>query len=92
MKAVDLFAGAGGLSLGMKSRGIKVVLANEIIADFAATYQANHADCHVINSDIHDVDFAEQASRLGYGRGIDIVCGGPPCQGFSTVGKKLSRS
>lgn len=91
MITVDLFSGAGGLSLGLESAGAKVVLANEIIPDFAKTYAANHPHTHVINADIHEVDFAAEVTKLGYGNGVDIVCGGPPCQGFSTVGKKDQR-
>lgn len=91
MIAVDLFAGAGGLSLGLESAGINVVLANEIMSDFAATYRENHPGTNVVNADIHDVDFGAVISKIGYGKGVDLVCGGPPCQGFSTVGKKDRR-
>ena len=51
--AVELFAGAGGLSIGLERAGIHVVIANEIMPDFAATLAANHPDTNVINEDIH---------------------------------------
>ena len=51
--AVELFAGAGGLSIGLERAGIHVVIANEIMPDFAATLAANHPDTNVINDDIH---------------------------------------
>jgi DNA (cytosine-5)-methyltransferase 1 len=85
MKAIELFAGAGGLSLGLKQAGIDVVLANEIEKDFAITYTINNPKTNMINDDIHNIDWFRELSNFGK---IDIVSGGPPCQGFSTVGSK----
>jgi len=87
MIAVELFAGAGGLSLGLEKAKINVVLANEIEPDFAKTLSINHPNTKVLCNDIHNIDFEKEVSSLGYGK-IDIVSGGPPCQGFSTVGSK----
>lgn len=86
--AVDLFAGAGGLSLGLCRAGWFVPLAVEIERDFAETFRCNHTDARVIERDIADVDFAHACREAGVGRGPNLVCGGPPCQGFSTVGSK----
>ena len=58
--AVELFAGAGGLSIGLERAGIHVVIANEIMPDFAATLAANHPDTNVINDDIHKIDFKDE--------------------------------
>lgn len=88
MYAVDLFSGAGGLSHGMMAAGVEFVVANEIESDFARTYALNHVNTHVLNNDIYQVNFASLIHELGYAGKIDIVCGGPPCQGFSTIGKK----
>lgn len=88
MKAIDLFCGAGGLSLGMRSQGVTTVLANEIDKNFANTYKVNHPECKVICEDIHKIDFKKEVSFLNLKDKVDIVSGGPPCQGFSTVGKK----
>ncbi|MBL4591167.1 MAG: DNA cytosine methyltransferase [Phycisphaerales bacterium] len=88
MNSIDLFAGAGGLSLGLGQAGIDVVLANEIEEDFAATYQANHPDTKICVDDIAEINFADEIEALGLTGDIQLVCGGPPCQGFSTVGKK----
>ena len=85
--AVELFAGAGGLSIGLQRAGFEIVLANEIEKDFAATFKANHPHTEVIACDIHDLDFSEELKRLGC-KNITLVSGGPPCQGFSTVGSK----
>jgi DNA (cytosine-5)-methyltransferase 1 len=85
MKAIELFAGAGGLSLGMTKAGIQVVIANEIEKDFAKTYMLNHPDTKMINDDIHNINWDDELRDIGE---VDLVSGGPPCQGFSTVGSK----
>ena len=88
MIAVDLFSGAGGLSLGLERAGIKSVIANEIEKDFAKTHSLNFPGCKMLNKSISEVDFRLEVDSLGLKGRIDIVAGGPPCQGFSTVGKK----
>lgn len=85
--AVELFAGAGGLSIGLEKAGINVVIANEIMPDFAKTLMANHPNTNVINDDIHKIDFAAELAKLGLDS-VDVLSGGPPCQGFSTIGSK----
>jgi DNA (cytosine-5)-methyltransferase 1 len=87
--AVELFAGAGGLSIGLENAGFRVVLANEIEKDFAETFKTNHPETHVINQDIAKVDFRKELSLLGY-KNVTLLSGGPPCQGFSTVGSKIA--
>ncbi len=87
MKAFELFSGAGGLGVGLKNAGFELVAANEIEPDFAKTFSINHPETHVLNTDVHLIDFREVASRLGIQK-ISLVSGGPPCQGFSTVGSK----
>lgn len=87
--AVELFAGAGGLSIGLEKAGFKVVLANEIEKDFAQTFKINHPGTHVINKDIAQVDFKSEIKALGYSD-VTLLSGGPPCQGFSTVGSKIA--
>ena len=84
---IDLFSGAGGLSCGLTKEGIETKVAVEIEKDFAETFKLNHKNCHVINDDIANVDFHKLAKKQNSGT-FDLVCGGPPCQGFSTVGKK----
>ena len=85
--AVELFAGAGGLSIGLERAGIRVAIANEIMPDFAATLAANHPDTRVLNEDIHKIDFRAELRKLGL-KSVDVLSGGPPCQGFSTIGSK----
>lgn len=80
---IDLFAGAGGLSCGLEQAGFVPVLANEMIPQFANTYQANHQTAKVIVGDVRKVDEKEIHSLVSeYGR-IGLIAGGPPCQGFS---------
>ena len=88
--AVDLFAGAGGLSLGLERNGFSVVLANELEVDFAETYKSNHPNGKIVQGDVAKMDFGKELTELGLVRGdVDVVSGGPPCQGFSSVGKKM---
>ena len=76
---VDLFAGAGGMTLGFAWEGFMPVLAVEKELDFAATYEENFG-AHVITDDIADV-----IERGGLRMKADVVIGGPPCQGFSNL-------
>jgi len=80
---IDLFAGAGGLSCGLEMAGFHPVLANELNEQYAHTYQINHPKTKVIAGDIRNID-EKQLHELvrNYGE-IDLIAGGPPCQGFS---------
>ena len=81
-KAIDLYAGAGGLSLGLKMAGWDVQVALEIDSDAINTHRANMPEVRHLCDDIRDVDFAEFS-------GIGLIAGGPPCQPFSVSGKQL---
>lgn len=81
---IDLFAGAGGLSLGAEMAGINVQIAVENDVYAAQTYQANHPNTVVITKDIKDVNQFE-INREGNSL---VLFGGPPCQGFSTSNQK----
>ena len=85
--SIDLFSGTGGFSLGLSRNNIEIIMANEIEKDFAKTFKLNHPKVKMLNEDIHNVDFKKELKKIGY-KSIDILCGGPPCQGFSTVGSK----
>ena len=90
LNAVELFCGAGGLSIGLSRAGFHIALANEIEPDFAATFSLNHPETKMLNEDIHDIDFARESLKTGI-TDVTLVSGGPPCQGFSTVGSKNRR-
>jgi DNA (cytosine-5)-methyltransferase 1 len=86
-KFLDLFSGAGGLSLGLARAGWTPLLAVDSWADAAATYRMNFSDHSIVDGDIRDLSERSLAGMLP-DRPSWIV-GGPPCQGFSTVGKRL---
>ena len=83
--AVDLFAGAGGLSLGLSWSGFEVIAAVEFDAWAAHTYAANHGPTKLINRDITRLSNAA-LSEFSNGKDIRLLAGGPPCQGFSISG------
>lgn len=84
-KYIDLFCGAGGLSLGFAQAGFENVFSVESNADFAKTYQKNFPGHKLIIDDIRNID-NDEISRLTGGREVDVIIGGPPCQGFSIAG------
>ena len=81
---IDLFAGAGGLSEGLSEAGFHSLFASEIVETYANTYSMNHPDAKVLTEDIRNVDADEVRVSLGLKKGeLDLIAGGPPCQGFS---------
>lgn len=90
MKAtvIDLFAGVGGLSLGFRNSGFDVVLANEYIESIANAYMHNHPNTKMIVGDITQLDL--ESTFNPYKGKVDVVIGGPPCQGFSQKGQRKS--
>lgn len=86
---ISTFAGCGGSSLGYKWAGGRGLAAVEFDANAAATYRANFPDTPVIERDICTVTAEELLEVAGIGVGqLDILDGSPPCQGFSTAGKR----
>lgn len=85
-RVIDLFAGVGGLSLGFEKKGFDVVLANEYDASIATSYIANHKNTKMIVGDITSLDLEDTFGKLA--GTIDVVIGGPPCQGFSQKGQR----
>ena len=88
-KFVDLFAGCGGLSLGLQQAGFTPWFVNEIVEQFCNTYKYNHelSDDHYFVGDIADLNqhLDEYKKLLS---DITLVCGGPPCQGFSMANRQ----
>ena len=89
---IDLFAGCGGLSLGLEQAGFVPILFSEINKDASATYTANREQFNLANyADVADLtndelqDLMARWHSTGI-RDIDLVCGGPPCQGYSGIG------
>jgi len=85
--AVDLFAGAGGLSLGFEQAGFDVAAAVEIDPVHCAVHHFNFPNSTAICRSVTDLSGSEIRELAGIGdRDIDVVCGGAPCQGLSTIG------
>ena len=81
---LDLFAGAGGLTEGLRQAGFKSLFANEISPAYSETLKNNHTDSEVETNDIRSLDPDRIRKRLGLAKGeLDLLAGGPPCQGFS---------
>lgn len=84
---VDLFAGVGGLSYGFAHNdNFKILLANEYEKDIAKAYSLNHPSVKMFNCDIKDL--TEEILKKEISNKIDVVVGGPPCQSYSTLGKR----
>jgi len=85
-KAIDLFSGCGGLTLGLTQAGFRVVGAVEIDPLAVETYKVNHKHVVIWEKDISKISAAEIMRRLKIKRGaLDLLAGCPPCQGFSTM-------
>ena len=86
LNVLDLFSGVGGLSYGFyKSPHFKIIAANEILNDMAIAYTLNHPDVLMFHKDICKLNTSDFNNLPK----IDIIIGGPPCQAYSTVGKRL---
>ncbi len=85
--AFDLFSGAGGLTVGLKRAGFRVVAAVEIDPHSFSTYKANHPEVRCLKQDIGTVPGAALLDLAGTDR-IDLLAGCPPCQGFTSLTAK----
>lgn len=87
-RIIDLFSGVGGLSYGFSIlKNFEVVLANEIDKETSKAYMLNYPDVTMINCDINNLT-DEQIKTIIKDNSIDIIIGGPPCQSYSTLGKR----
>jgi DNA (cytosine-5)-methyltransferase 1 len=82
-KTIELFAGAGGLALGLEEAGLDCVMLNEIDKNACQTLRVNRPKWNVIEGDVSKLDFKKYKGQ------IDVLTGGFPCQAFSYAGKKL---
>src|SRR5579871_1435380 len=86
---IDLFAGAGGMSLGFEQAGFDVAAAVELDPVHAAVHSFNFPNCATICRSVANIDaaYVRRESRIG-AASVDVVFGGAPCQGFSMIGKR----
>lgn len=84
-----LFAGGGGLHLGLEQAGFNIAVATDLEVYAESTHKRNKPNVPFLKADIRQIT-AQQLIDLASGQKPDLVCGGPPCQGFSTLGDKLS--
>ncbi|MFC1654110.1 DNA cytosine methyltransferase [Patescibacteria group bacterium] len=82
---LDLFAGAGGMSQGFRSAGLNKVLSVEIDSDASETLRHNFPESNHIEGDINQITESDIDKELN-GKKVHVICGGPPCQGFSVAG------
>jgi len=86
---LDLFCGSGGLSKGFEWAGYKIVAANDNFPAACLTYKKNHPQTKLIEGDITRKDIKNELFSAIKNKKIDIIVGGPPCQGFSYAGKRM---
>ena len=88
--AIDLFAGAGGMSLGFEQAGFDVVAAVEIDPVYCATHKFNFPNSTVLPRSVEGLTGKEIRKKAGIGdQEIECVFGGAPCQGFSLIGHRV---
>lgn len=80
---IELFAGAGGLALGLEQAGFEGLAYVEMNVDACETLRRNRPEWNVIEGDVHEIDFRQYDGK------VDLVSGGFPCQAFSMAGKRL---
>mgnify|MGYP000715463163 CR=1 FL=1 len=87
---IELFAGAGGLALGIEKAGFKTLALNEFNADACATLRKNRPNWNVIEGDVAEISGLDLEEYFSVRKGeLDLLSGGAPCQAFSYAGKNL---
>ena len=85
---IDLFCGCGGLSLGFEQAGYNVLLGIDNWEDALVTFRYNHHNSTTMCADLMNLDPQDVQNAIG-GETVDVIIGGPPCQGFSIAGKRI---
>ena len=88
LKAVSFFAGCGGLCYGVKAAGFEIVATNELVEDYKSIYKLNFPNAKFLPNDIQEITKSDIETILKTHKTIDLMVGGPPCQGFSLAGKR----
>ena len=87
-KVLDLFCGCGGLSLGFEKAGYDVLLGIDMWEDALVTYRRNHKNANTLCADLAALSAVEVDKVINH-ENVDVIIGGPPCQGFSIAGKRI---
>lgn len=88
--AIDLFCGCGGFSYGFQCAGFNILLGIDVWKDATITYKHNFPKAKIINENIEKISSKKILNTIGkYKDDIDVIIGGPPCQGFSLSGKRI---
>lgn len=85
---IDLFCGCGGLSLGFEHAGYNLLLGIDMWEDALVTYRHNHKNNNTLCADLANLK-AETVEKEIDNQKVDVIIGGPPCQGFSIAGKRI---
>ena len=86
IKVIDLFSGCGGLNEGFKDAGFKTTVSNDIWEPAGKTFKRNNKESNFILGDITKKKIRDDIIK--YGKGSDVLVGGPPCQAYSMAGAR----
>lgn len=87
---IDLFCGCGGFSQGFRQANFNILLGIDLWEDAITTYRHNFGTTNVINADMTEIDGSKILEALKINADdVDVIIGGPPCQGFSLSGKRM---
>jgi len=88
LNVIDLFCGCGGLSLGFEQAGYNILLGIDMWKDALKTFEHNHKSGRTLCADLANLSAEEVDNTINHEK-VDVIIGGPPCQGFSIAGKRI---
>ena len=88
-RSIDLFCGAGGMTQGFKHAGYETILGIDFDKSACQTYKINNPEINTICGDLTDNTTKELIINIAKREKVELICGGPPCQGFSLAGKRF---